>query len=471
MQLTVNGETYDTTGCAPAQTLLRFLRTRAGLCGTKEGCASGDCGACTVLIARPGEAPRSVNSCITLLGSVAGEHVITVEGLAGSDGPGRHPVQAAMVDCHGSQCGFCTPGFVMSLAGLYAEGGRGDHAIREAISGNLCRCTGYRPILEAGRRMYDYPPAPVVPESGAPAADANHAEALPAGYYRPRHEDALQAILREHPGAWLVAGGTDAVLEITQQYAAPDPIIDVSAVAELCTVEEAGDALRIGAAVPYSTLEHCLAALSPPLVAMLERLGSRQIRNRGTLGGNLAGGSPIADMPPVLLAWDATVEIAGADGRRRDVPVEDFYRGYRDTVLGAGEYVAAVRLPRASLSRPHRIFKLSKRFEDDISTVLLALSLELAGDRVGEARVAYGGMAATPLRAATVEGVLTAATLDDRTIERACSAAAEAFTPIDDVRASAAYRSAMAAALLRRALLELREARDLGIDAVEPLHA
>ncbi|HBO13707.1 MAG TPA: xanthine dehydrogenase small subunit, partial [Halieaceae bacterium] len=398
MQLTVNGETYDTTGCAPAQTLLRFLRTRAGLCGTKEGCASGDCGACTVLIARPGEAPRSVNSCITLLGSVAGEHVITVEGLAGSDGPGRHPVQAAMVDCHGSQCGFCTPGFVMSLAGLYAEGGRGDHAIREAISGNLCRCTGYRPILEAGRRMYDYPPAPVVPESGAPAADANHAEALPAGYYRPRHEDALQAILREHPGAWLVAGGTDAVLEITQQYAAPDPIIDVSAVAELCTVEEAGDALRIGAAVPYSTLEHCLAALSPPLVAMLERLGSRQIRNRGTLGGNLAGGSPIADMPPVLLAWDATVEIAGADGRRRDVPVEDFHRGYRDTVLGAGEYVAAVRLPRASLSRPHRIFKLSKRFEDDISTVLLALSLELAGDRVGEARVAYGGMAATPLR-------------------------------------------------------------------------
>ena len=471
MQLTVNGETHDATGCAPSQTLLRFLRTRGGLCGTKEGCASGDCGACTVLVARPGEAPRSVNSCITLLGSVAGEHVITVEGLAGSDGPGRHPVQAAMVDCHGSQCGFCTPGFVMSLAGLYAEGGRGDDAIREAIAGNLCRCTGYRPILEAGRRMYDYPPAPVVPESGAPAAHANHAEALPAGYYRPRHEDALQAILREHPGAWLVAGGTDAVLEITQQYAAPDPIIDVSAVAELCTVEEAGDALRIGAAVPYSTLEHRLAALSPPLVAMLERLGSRQIRNRGTLGGNLAGGSPIADMPPVLLAWDATVEIAGADGRRRDVPVEAFHRGYRDTVLGAGEYVAAVRLPRASLSRPHRIFKLSKRFEDDISTVLLALSLELAGDRVGEARVAYGGMAATPLRAATVEGVLTAATLDDRTIERACSAAAEAFTPIDDVRASAAYRSAMAAALLRRALLELREARDLGIDAVEPLHA
>jgi xanthine dehydrogenase small subunit len=402
VHFTVNGETLDAAGCAPSQTLLRFLRARAGLCGSKEGCASGDCGACTVLVARPGEAPRSVNSCITLLGSVAGEHVITVEGLAGSEGPGRHPVQAAMVDCHGSQCGFCTPGFVMSLAGLYAEGGRGDDAIREAIAGNLCRCTGYRPILEAGRRMYDYPPAPVLPESGAQAFEANHGGALPGGYYRPRDEAGVQAALREHPDAWLVAGGTDAVLEITQRYAAPDPVVDLSAAAELCTVEETGDVLRIGAAVPYSVLEHRFAALSPPLVAMLERLGSRQIRNRGTLGGNLANGSPIADMPPVLLAWDAIVEIAAADGRRRDVPVEDFHRGYRDTVLGAGEYVAAVRLPRASLARPHRIFKLSKRFEDDISTVLLALSIELAGDRVGEARVAYGGMAATPLRAAAV---------------------------------------------------------------------
>ncbi|MHA7815684.1 MAG: xanthine dehydrogenase small subunit [Pseudohaliea sp.] len=471
MQLTVNGETHDATGCAPSQTLLRFLRTRAGLCGTKEGCASGDCGACTVLLARQGEVPRSVNSCITLLGSVAGERVITVEGLAGSDGPGRHPVQAAMVDCHGSQCGFCTPGFVMSLAGLYAEGGRGDDAIRGAIAGNLCRCTGYRPILEAGRRMYGYPPAPVVPESGAPAGEVNHGEALPAGYYRPRDEAALQAALREHPDAWLVAGGTDAVLEITQQYAAPDPVVDITAVAELCAVDDANDALRIGAAVPYSMLERLFETESPPLVAMLERLGSRQIRNRGTLGGNLAGGSPIADMPPVLLAWDATVEIAGADGRRRDVAVDGFHRGYRETVLEAGEYVAAVRIPRASLTRPHRIFKLSKRFEDDISTVLLALSLDLAGDRVGEVRVAFGGMAATPVRASAVEGVLTAGTLDDRTIERACTAAAEAFTPIDDVRASAAYRRAMAAALLRRALRELREGRDLGIDAVEPLHA
>ncbi|KGE03680.1 xanthine dehydrogenase small subunit [Pseudohaliea rubra] len=471
MQLTVNGVPIDATGSAPSQTLLRFLRTRAGLPGTKEGCASGDCGACTVLLAGPGEAPRAVNSCITLLGSVAGETVVTVEGLAGSEGPGRHPVQAAMVDCHGSQCGFCTPGFVMSLAGLYAADGRGDDAIREAIAGNLCRCTGYRPILEAGRRMYDYPPAPVVPECGALAAGLNHSGALPAGYHRPRDEAALQRLLREYPKAWLVAGGTDAVLELTQRYAAPDPVLDLSAVAELCTIDDGTDALRLGAAVPYSRLEQLFATLSPPLVAMLERLGSRQIRNRGTLGGNLANGSPIADMPPVLLAWDATVELAGADGGRRSIPVAAFHRGYRDTVLAPGEYVAAVTIPRAALARPHRIFKLSKRFEDDISTVLLAVSMEREGERLGAARVAYGGMAATPLRAAAVEEILTGATLDDATIERACAAATAVFTPIDDVRASAAYRRAMAAALLRRALRELREGVDLDIDAVEALHA
>jgi len=471
MQVTVNGERVEATGCPPAQTLLRFLRTRAGLPGTKEGCGSGDCGACTVLLARPGEAPRAVNSCITLLGSVADDAVVTVEGLAGVDGPGAHPAQAAMVDCHGSQCGFCTPGFVMSLAGLYASGARDARAVREAIAGNLCRCTGYRPILEAGRRMYDYPPSPVVPETSAAPGPANQHAALPAGYHRPRDESALQALLAAHPDAWLVAGGTDAVLEITQQYAAPDPVLDVSAVAELCTVETAGDTLRLGASVSYSTLEAVFAPLSPPLVAMLERLGSRQIRNRGTLGGNLANGSPIADMPPVLLAWDATVELAGADGSRREVPVSDFYRGYRDTILGAGEYVAAVGLSRAAVARPHRIFKLSKRFEDDISTVLLAVSLELDEGRVGAARVAYGGMAATPLRAGAVEAVLAGAPLDDDAISRACAAAESAFTPLDDVRASAAYRRAMAAALLRRALLELRDGEDLGIDAVEALRA
>jgi len=471
VQLTVNGKSVEATGCPPSQTLLRFLRTRAGLPGTKEGCGSGDCGACTVLLARPGEAPRAVNSCITLLGSVADDAVVTVEGLAGADGPGTHPAQAAMVACHGSQCGFCTPGFVMSLAGLYASGARDVHAVREAIAGNLCRCTGYRPILEAGQRMYDYPPAPVVPESGATSEAVNQHEALPAGYHRPRDEAALQALLAAHPDAWLLAGGTDAVLEITQQYAAPALVLDVSAVEELLAVEPGDDTLRLGAAVSYSTLETLFAPLSPPLVAMLERLGSRQIRNRGTLGGNLANGSPIADMPPVLLAWDATVELAGADGSRRELPVADFHRGYRATALGPGEYVAAVRLPRAAVARPHRIFKLSKRFEDDISTVLLAVSLELDGTRVGEARVACGGMAATPLRAGAVEAVLTGARLDDDTIDRACTAAAAAFTPIDDVRASAAYRRAMAAALLRRALLELRDGVELGIDAVEALHA
>lgn len=475
-QISVNGEPMAIGHCLPSQTLLRFLRTDAGLCGTKEGCASGDCGACTVLVAEPGGVPQVVNSCITLLGSVAGQQVVTVEALAGDDGSGtcrrgHHPVQAAMVDCHGSQCGFCTPGFVMALAGLYARGGRGAAAVREAIAGNLCRCTGYRPILEAGHRMYDYPAAPVMPDAGAASVPVNQSEAvaLPVGYHRPLSEAALQALLREEPGAWLVAGGTDAALELTQRYADPPHVVDLSAVAELRRCEDEGDTLRIGGAVTCSELEAHLGGRSPALVAMLHRFGSHQIRNRATPGGNLAGGSPIADLPPVLLCWDATVEIGAASGERRWLPVSEFHRGYRDTVLASGDYIAAVHVRHEALARPHRVYKISKRHEDDISTVLGAFSLAMEGDRVLTARVAYGGMAATPARAPAVEALLTGARLDDATVDAACDSAAAAFTPLDDVRASAAYRSAMAAALLRRALLELRDGSDLAIDAVAPL--
>lgn len=476
-RLTVNGEAMAIGHCPPAQTLLRFLRSEAGLCGTKEGCASGDCGACTVLVAELGEAPQVINSCITLLGSVAGQQVVTVEGLAGDDGSGesrrgRHPVQTAMVECHGSQCGFCTPGFVMALAGLYERGGRGETAVREAIAGNLCRCTGYRPILEAGRRMYDYPPAPVMHETGAgdkltPQADAG--PALPAGYHRPRSEAALQALLREHPDAWLLAGGTDAALELTQRYADPPVVVDLSAVAELRRCTDEDGCLIVGGAVSCSELEARFADRSPALVTMLHRFGSQQIRNRATPGGNLAGGSPIADLPPVLLCWDAEVEIGAASGERRRLPVAEFHRGYRDTVLGAGEYVASVHLPHAALARPHRIYKISKRHEDDISTVLGAFSIGLEGARVRTARIAYGGMAATPARVPAAEALLEGTDLDAAAIDSACDAVSAAFTPLDDVRASAAYRSAMAAALLRRALLELRDGADLSIDAVAPL--
>ncbi|HEY7776118.1 MAG TPA: FAD binding domain-containing protein, partial [Kineobactrum sp.] len=454
-----------------------------GLKGTKEGCASGDCGACTVLVGDGVGPPQSVNACIALLGSLEGKQLLTVDGLAGRSGedvlvPGCHPVQLAMVEHQGSQCGFCTPGFVMSLAGLYAalpgaERGDNDGAARtavcDAISGNLCRCTGYRSIIEAGQRMTDYRPAPVMPVCGAGAWPANQNRAsqpLP-GYHLPESETALQQLLAQYPDARLVAGGTDMVLEISQQYAQPERLIDLCSVRELQCVDCDDDYLTIGAAVPYTRLENVLAGLSAPMYELLHRLGSRQIRNRGTLGGNLATASPIADTPPALLVWDAQLEIASASGARRWLPVEAFYRGYRQTVLAPGDYIAAVRIARASIARPHRLYKLSKRFEDDISSVMGAFSIQLEQGRVSAVRIAYGGMAATPLRAPATEQLLLGATLTDDLVDAAAAHVAAGFQPLDDVRASARYRSAMAANLLRRALLELRDGVCLDVFAAE----
>ncbi|MCY4213354.1 MAG: FAD binding domain-containing protein, partial [Gammaproteobacteria bacterium] len=381
-------------------TLLRYLRTEAGLPGTKEGCASGDCGACTVLVAEPGAVPRTVNACITPLGSVAGCGVLTVEGLA--ERGCLHPTQQAMVDHHGSQCGFCTPGFVMSLAGLHqrqldlgnAPATRA--AVTEAIAGNLCRCTGYRPILDAGLSLHAHPPRPLRVFPPSQSAPPPNPEALPSNqnsasavssdteplfasersrYFLPRSERALQALLRTWPGARLVAGGTDLMLEASQGFRQFETLIDLSRVAGLSAVREADGMLEIGACASYSALLAHPALASPALRAVLHRFGSQQIRNRAGLGGNLANGSPIADMPPILLCWEASVELVNAAAERRQLPIEDFHLDYRRTALREDEYIRCVRMPLRALARPHRFTKLSKRFEDDISSVMMAVAL------------------------------------------------------------------------------------------------
>ena len=489
MDFILNGEAHRVSDAVPSMTILRYLRTCRELKGTKEGCASGDCGACTVLLADGAGPPQAVNACIAMLGSIEGKQLLTVEGLAGRSEEGAalygcHPVQLAMVDYQGSQCGFCTPGFVMSLAGLYAtlplpaqaaSDPAGRAAICDAISGNLCRCTGYRSIIEAGQRMVDYPQAPVMPACGAVVAPANQNRAtatlqpLP-GYYLPPSEEALQKLLSEYPDARLLAGGTDMALEISQHYAQPERLIDLSSVRELRRLHCDDHYLTVGAAVSYTELEDALAGFSAPMQALLHRLGSRQIRNRGTLGGNLGTASPIADTPPALLIWDAQLEIVNASGVRHWLPVDAFYRGYRQTVLAPGEYIAAVRIPRAGIAHPHRLFKLSKRFEDDISSVMGAFSLALDEGRVSAVRVAYGGMAATPLRALATEQLLQGWVLTDECIEAAAEQVVAEFQPLDDVRASARYRSAMAANLLRRALLELRDGVCLDVFAGEAFH-
>ncbi len=481
----INAEARSVKHLDAEVTLLRYLRAEACLPGTKEGCASGDCGACTVLVAEPGAAPRAVNACITPLGSVAGCGVVTVEGLAEQ---GRlHPAQQAMVDHHGSQCGFCTPGFVMSLAGLHqrqlalgnAPATRA--AVTGAIAGNLCRCTGYRPILEAGLSMHEHPPRALKvfpPSQSDPPPNQNSASVGPpdtapllaserSRYFQPRSERALRELMRALPGARLVAGGTDLMLEASQGFRQFETIIDLSRVAGLADVREADGLLEIGAGASYSALLEHPALASPALRTVLHRFGSQQIRNRAGLGGNLANGSPIADMPPILLCWEASVELVNAAAERRQLPLEDFHLDYRRTALREDEYIRCVRVPLRALERPHRFTKLSKRFEDDISSVLMAVALDCEGDAVKFARIAYGGMAATPARSPAAEAALRERGLGDAGIRAACDAVAEQFQPLSDVRASAGYRRAMAAALLDVALREIRGEGSVGVWSAE----
>ena len=449
----------------PATTLLEALRLGLGRTGTKEGCASGDCGACTVLTSRAplgaegDEVYESVNACIAPAAAFAGHHVVTVEGLrdpASPDGEGLHPAQRAMVECHGSQCGFCTPGFVMSLAGLHearrdAIDAPSREDVLEAIAGNLCRCTGYRPIVDAASRMFEFD-APSLASLRPVDAMAGSAPADGAGvaFHRPRSEAELQELLAAHPSPRLIAGGTDLMLEYTQNHAVIEALVDVSGIETLHGIERDGEALRIGAATPLRTLEHDLAETLPALTELLTRYGSAQIRHRATLGGSLGTASPIGDLSPVLQVLDAELELVDARGERRRVSVDDFHLDYRRTRLADDEYIAAAHLRLPSPDARLVVHKFSKRMEDDISTVLGAALVSAS-----EVRIAWGGMAATPRRSRALEQVLaTGTTPDDAAID---AAIATDTTPMDDVRGSARYRAAMARAFVHEALDVRRE--------------
>lgn len=466
MRLVVNKVALETGPQAPEMTLLNFLREQQRLVGTKEGCASGDCGACTVMVIEQGpDGPlsRTVNSCICPLGSLENQEVITVEGLA-PEGE-LHPVQEAMVNCHGSQCGFCTPGFVMSLASLHSEQaalleeGKDEQRRRilDAISGNLCRCTGYRPIVDAGFLALKKPArlANIVQSWSECAPFASNAEAANevAGYQRPRTEADLQQRLKAQPLARLMAGGTDLMLEVTQFYRSFETVIDLNAIETLKQVQVTENQIVIGAAVTYTELEQTLGARSPELLQLLSRLGSRQIRNRGTVGGNIVNASPVADMPPYLLALDAELIIRSSAGETRQEKLSDFYLDYKKTTLAPGEYLAEVVFTRDAFAEPIKLIKLSKRYEDDISSVMGAFRWRADGSLV----IAYGGMAAMPKRALATEALLSQSIwqregeLDHAILDKACEALAGEFTPMTDVRASADYRIAMAGSLLRKA--------------------
>jgi xanthine dehydrogenase small subunit len=460
------GQIVALSNVPPERTLLELLRDDLRATGTKEGCGEGDCGACTVVLGeleRTGAAPRlryrAINSCIRLAHSIDGLALWTVEDIAAADGR-LHPAQEAMVRSHGSQCGFCTPGFVMSLFGMYQNHvRRGEPVTRELaqdeLSGNLCRCTGYRPILEAAQRMAELPMAEF--DEAALVAQlqvlGRQEDATASAYLAPRTLQALLVARAEHPRAQIVAGCTDVGLWVTKLHQQFPLVLDVTRAEELRRVETRGDALVIGASVTLEDAYAALVARWPQLKAFALRFAGLPVRNSGTLGGNVANGSPIGDSMPVLIALRATLVLASVRGER-ELPVEAFYTGYRKNVLAPDEIVAWIKVPRPGSGEFLRAYKISKRYDDDISAVCLVINMNVVAGTVTGISIGAGGVAATPVRAKRTEAALRGQPWTEATVQAGIAALSDQFQPISDMRASAAYRSQVLGNLLRRFWLE-----------------
>ncbi|MDN7999639.1 xanthine dehydrogenase small subunit [Burkholderia multivorans] len=500
----------EVSGADVTRTVLQYLREDAHCTGTKEGCAEGDCGACTVVVGELTDAGtvafKAVNACIQFLPTLDGKALLTVEDLRRPDGS-LHPVQQAMVDCHGSQCGFCTPGFVMSMWALYEKHGhegcggaceKAKHVptrteIADALTGNLCRCTGYRPIVDAAVRMFDAAGVGATGEGatgvGATGEGAtgegstpepNTAPVDPAALARtlaslrrdttfdytvggarfaaPRTLDALAALKAERPDARILAGSTDIGLWVTKQMRRLDDLIYVGQIAELQRIVHGEDWIEIGAGVTVENAYAALAETYPELTEMWKRFASLPIRNAGTLGGNVANGSPIGDSMPGLIALGARVVLRGGD-TVRELPLEALYTGYQQKDMAPHEFVVGVKVPTRSGARANlrfRTYKLSKRFDSDISAVCAAFAFIADGDTIREPRIAFGGMAATPKRAAHTETVLDGAQWHEATAQAAMQALEHDYQPLTDMRATSTYRLDTAKNLMYRFWLETR---------------
>ncbi len=487
------GAVVEVSDAHPTRSVLDWLREDARCTGTKEGCNEGDCGACTVVVgelAKPGDAAaggglalKTVNACIQFLPTLHGKALFTVDDLKALSGGALHPAQQALVRCHGSQCGFCTPGFVMSMwCGYERHRACGTQPSRremaDALAGNLCRCTGYRPILDAAEQMFELP---AVAFDAQPAVEALQRLATTTGldyaapnrqrpgeprvdhFHAPKSLDALAALRERLPDARLLAGGTDVGLWVTKQFRDLGDIVYLGDVPELQAVEERdtpdGHALWIGAGASLERAWSALVQRVPSLRDAWLRFASPPIRHAGTMGGNVANGSPIGDSPPTLIALDAQVELRrGATVRR--LPLDAFYLGYMKNAMQPGEFVQAVVVPLAALNpqagRQIRAYKISKRFDSDISAVFTGFAITLDSEVVRDVRLAYGGMAATVQRAAKAEAALRGQPWTQASVQAAQQALAQDFTPLTDMRASAAYRLQVAQNLLVRFWLETR---------------
>ncbi|MGG1946633.1 xanthine dehydrogenase small subunit [Trinickia sp. NRRL B-1857] len=487
------GAIREVSGIPVTRTVLQHLRDDMRCTGTKEGCAEGDCGACTVVVGEldaGGELVlKAVNACIRFLPTLDGCTLFTVEDLRAPDGA-LHPVQQALVDCHGSQCGFCTPGFAMSMWALYENyppraGLPTRDEVATALSGNLCRCTGYRPIVDAAQQMLDIDHYARVALDRAPIEQAlremrrartdtfSYASADLRGsafgenrFWAPTSLDAFAQLRTEHPHALVLAGSTDVGLWATKQLRDLGDVLYVGRVAELAAIERDATQLTIGAA---ATLEDAYAALIvdyPELAELGKRFASLPVRNAGTLGGNVANGSPIGDSMPALIALDTQIVLRrGSD--TRVMPLDAFYLGYQKTALEAGEFVAALRIPRPATTLRFRTYKVSKRYDQDISAVCAAFAIEVVDGTVASARIAFGGMAATPKRASLAEAALIGGAWNEHAVERAMHALAGDYQPLTDLRASSRYRSTIARNLLRRFWLETRDEAPLALAQVD----
>jgi len=479
------GQVVEVGDAAPTRSVLDWLREDARCTGTKEGCNEGDCGACTVVIgelAKPGDpaavrglALQTVNACIQFLPTLDGKVLFTVEDLkAQTVNQQLHPTQQAMVECHGSQCGFCTPGFVMSMWNAYEHHSeRGSRPTRQQmadeLSGNLCRCTGYRPILDAGQRMFDLPKLQLDTTPVLAALKTLHsAETFVyergARFHAPKTLDALASLREQHPQAQLLAGSTDVGLWVNKQFRELGDILFVGEVEELKHIESRPDGLWIGAGASLESAWRALAQRWPTLTDVWLRFASPPIRNAGTMGGNVANGSPIGDSAPVLMALDAQIELRRG-ARVRRLPLPEFYVDYMVNRLEPGEFVQAIVVPPLAPQRQVRAYKISKRFDCDISALCAALSIELDGETVRAVRLAYGGMAAVVKRAAKAEAALVGKPWTQESVAAAQAALALDFKPLTDMRASAAYRAQVAQNLLQRFWLETRTTDPLGPDA------
>ena len=470
-------------------TVLDYLRESQSLCGTKEGCASGDCGACTVVIgelvqdAEGNETIRyrSANSCITFVGALHGKQLITVDELTQKTNPpsdtvtGLHPSQRVIVEHHASQCGFCTPGFVMSLFAAMKTAKDvpvSREYINEQLGGNLCRCTGYRPIIDAAEKLLNC--GDIVDQFDHNAGDtiqalrgiADNSVEMGSGFFRPVSLDQLYLLKQQHPDAAVLGGGTDLALRVTQQLDSLESVIMLDGVAALSFVTQTSDEIRIGAGTSLTWFRDALVHYCPELDPLLARFAGTQVRNQATVGGNFANASPVGDLPPVFIALNASLVLASARGERT-VKAHEFFVSYKETLLQPDEIIREFMIPRAAFDVSllpsgnngirivNRFYKVSKRIDDDISAVCAAFHLQLSGNTIVAASTGFGGMAAIPKRAQALEATLAGRVLDEQCLLDAAVALTQDFQPIDDVRATAEYRSKVSANLLHRLAAEI----------------